>query len=225
MKNKFRKISRKLSVFLIIPVLLCAMLLPAAASSGDSVPSKPFYGNYTFSWDGDTSSYPLYEFNGLSAYLVDPSAPAPAAPLDLSYSVSTVFIPVDPSFTPAQSITYQGTFVSDELFPGLFACVIDFEPVAVINVSNPDLPLGLYFFHYSQDSLGAVFTTSITYRIPSTMYDSISSTFSYYIYGVRSPVSLSPDQQLTLTILSTVCVLFVIALPFILVLRVIRFFR
>ena len=58
--------------------------------------------------------------------------------------------------------------------------------------------------------------------VTTGIYWSIYALLSKYIYGVG--VTLSEDMELTLTILSTLGCLFVVALPFVLVWRVIKIF-
>lgn len=53
------------------------------------------------------------------------------------------------------------------------------------------------------------------------MYFSLYNLLHQYIYGLETV--LTPDMELTLTIISTLGSLFVVALPFILVWKVIKF--
>lgn len=53
-----------------------------------------------------------------------------------------------------------------------------------------------------------------------SLYDSAFQLFHEYVYGIDAV--LTADQNLTLTILSTLCALFVVLLPFMLVWFVLR---
>ena len=54
-----------------------------------------------------------------------------------------------------------------------------------------------------------------------SLYDSAYALFHEHIYGFDS--ELTPDQTLTLTLLSTLAALFVVGLPFLVVFLVLRF--
>ena len=57
------------------------------------------------------------------------------------------------------------------------------------------------------------------------IYNELFSLLMLHVYGVAEPALLSGDQTLTLTILSTIGAIFVVALPFILVWQVLKLFR
>ena len=201
-----KKILKRLTVYLTIAmVLCCSFFVPASAASAD-VPISPYKANdnkvyHQFQWLDLTGSYARLYMLPVGEYTIDTLFDSSSVDgLGISSFKSVCWYDnINKKWVEVSASEFVHFIVTADMLNSAFG-VADRCMLAVNCIGYSP---SVYPYRYADDT-----TTGVYYQV----FD----LFSRFIYGEGA--ELTSDQTLVLTMISTTCVLLVVAVPFLVVL-------